>query len=376
MRSESGRRATWVRAVLVTSAGVVPLAPAAGASAAARCKTRQELERPLILLASGDALGGEVTNRGEMLGEVRDLVLDRATGRVAWAVVGGNGVLGLGDVRVLVPWEDLSWDGGRRSFATDLSPERLRKMEVWTDGGVTGLADAGGPARAMEAGARAARDDEFAPLFRSGRPVALAGEVAGVEEWGPAEDGPCLAVALDTDDGDHLRVLLAPESFVEEALGRVEPGRRIAAIAVPAGEEGGLWVAASLELDGRAARLRDADGRPLWAAPRHALATDLVRGEVRCDGAVLGEVEALVLDARTGQAVFVAARRGDACVPIPVRALRIVGPRALELGPGGVDRVETAPELLSGDLYELNDPLLRAAVYEHFEIDAALVLPR
>jgi hypothetical protein len=65
---------------------------------------------PLLLLASS-LIGTKVQNsRGEDLGKIEDVVLDRQHACIAYAVLSSGDLLGLGDRRLAIPWQTLTLD--------------------------------------------------------------------------------------------------------------------------------------------------------------------------------------------------------------------------------------------------------------------------
>src|SRR5262245_58157239 len=62
-------------------------------------------EVPWQLIKGSTFIGGNVENpQGQNLGDVKDVVIDRASGRIVDAVVSFGGFLGMGDKLVAVPW--------------------------------------------------------------------------------------------------------------------------------------------------------------------------------------------------------------------------------------------------------------------------------
>jgi sporulation protein YlmC with PRC-barrel domain len=58
---------------------------------------------------ASEIIGSNIENRqGENLGEIEDLVVDPATGRISYAVLSYGGVLGVGDRRTAVPFTALN----------------------------------------------------------------------------------------------------------------------------------------------------------------------------------------------------------------------------------------------------------------------------
>jgi sporulation protein YlmC with PRC-barrel domain len=77
---------------------------------------------------SADSLQGtHVKNaRGDALGEIKALMIDLASGRVAYAVLAFGGFLGLGDKYFAVPWSAMALDTEDEKFILDVSKEQLQ----------------------------------------------------------------------------------------------------------------------------------------------------------------------------------------------------------------------------------------------------------
>jgi sporulation protein YlmC with PRC-barrel domain len=77
-------------------------------------------------------IGSDVENpQGEDLGDIKDVVIDAQTGRVAYAVVAFGGVMGLGDKYFAVPFEALRAEAGQRAgdqerFLLNVDKERMK----------------------------------------------------------------------------------------------------------------------------------------------------------------------------------------------------------------------------------------------------------
>ena len=63
---------------------------------------------------------------GEDLGKIEDVMLDKATGKVAYAVVTFGGFLGMGKERRALPWSVLHYDQGRDAYVADATDDILR----------------------------------------------------------------------------------------------------------------------------------------------------------------------------------------------------------------------------------------------------------
>lgn len=78
------------------------------------------------LVSSADVNGTEVYGAdGSHIGTIDHLMIDKLTGRVAYAVMGFGGFLGLGEDHYPIPWNSLRYDISRGGFVTDLTREQV-----------------------------------------------------------------------------------------------------------------------------------------------------------------------------------------------------------------------------------------------------------
>ena len=61
----------------------------------------------------------------EQLGSVEDLMIDKATGRIAYAVLSHGGFLGIGDRSHKLPWEKLSYNTEIGGYIVDIDRDVL-----------------------------------------------------------------------------------------------------------------------------------------------------------------------------------------------------------------------------------------------------------
>ena len=64
--------------------------------------------------------------KGDDLGKIHELMIDVATGRIAYAVLVYGGFLGMGDKLSAIPWEALMKRSDERQFVLDLDEETLK----------------------------------------------------------------------------------------------------------------------------------------------------------------------------------------------------------------------------------------------------------
>jgi PRC-barrel domain len=85
------------------------------------------------LIASDKVEGTAVYNRqDEHLGTVHNFMVDKSTGRVAYAVMSFGGFLGMGQSYHPLPWRVLNYDTRRGGFVVDLDRSRLEKAPTYT----------------------------------------------------------------------------------------------------------------------------------------------------------------------------------------------------------------------------------------------------
>lgn len=82
---------------------------------------------PYVMASASLAGDAVVDPRGEALGHIERVMIDVASGRVAYAVLARGGVLGLGEKLFAIPWEALTLDARSRRFVLGVDRDRLDK---------------------------------------------------------------------------------------------------------------------------------------------------------------------------------------------------------------------------------------------------------
>ena len=78
------------------------------------------------LMGANTLLGNDVYNADdEDLGDIKEFMLDMATGKVAYAVLSFGGILGMGDKLFAVPWAALKLDTVNKRFVLNVDKTRL-----------------------------------------------------------------------------------------------------------------------------------------------------------------------------------------------------------------------------------------------------------
>jgi hypothetical protein len=86
------------------------------------------------LIASDKVEGTAVYNRtGERLGDVHNFMVDKYSGRVAYAVMSFGGFLGIGEQYHPLPWKVLNYDTNMGGYVVDLDEETLRGAPTFSE---------------------------------------------------------------------------------------------------------------------------------------------------------------------------------------------------------------------------------------------------
>jgi hypothetical protein len=62
---------------------------------------------------------------GRKLGKIAEILIDKPSGKVAYALMAYDGFLGMGDRYYPLPWVMLDYDPARRGFVTPLTREQV-----------------------------------------------------------------------------------------------------------------------------------------------------------------------------------------------------------------------------------------------------------
>jgi sporulation protein YlmC with PRC-barrel domain len=86
------------------------------------------------LISSEDVEGTEVYGPGgEHIGEIDHLMIDKESGRIAYAVMSFGGFLGLAHSHYPVPWSALTYDTGLGGFKTNITEQQLKDAPEYSD---------------------------------------------------------------------------------------------------------------------------------------------------------------------------------------------------------------------------------------------------
>jgi sporulation protein YlmC with PRC-barrel domain len=84
------------------------------------------------LISSEDVEGTNIHDaHGKKVGKVDHLMIERASGRVAYVVASGAGFLGLGHSHFKVPWDTLKYSTRLNGFEIGITHEQLKSNPLY-----------------------------------------------------------------------------------------------------------------------------------------------------------------------------------------------------------------------------------------------------
>jgi sporulation protein YlmC with PRC-barrel domain len=93
------------------------------------------------LFGAHTLVGGTVRNAAdEHLGDIKDIVLDIETGKIAYAVLAFGGLFSIGEKLFAVPWSAFKFDAEKRQFILNVDKDRFENapgfdVNHWPDVG-------------------------------------------------------------------------------------------------------------------------------------------------------------------------------------------------------------------------------------------------
>src|SRR5215213_8472924 len=91
----------------------------------AQTATAEMTGKPLI---ESDRVEGTTVYdpRGNNIGSIKRMMIEKVSGRVAYAVLSFGGFLGIGEDEHTIPWNKLDYDPSLGGYRTDITEEQLR----------------------------------------------------------------------------------------------------------------------------------------------------------------------------------------------------------------------------------------------------------
>ena len=94
-----------------------------------------DVETIATLIAGSKVSGTQVYNpSGENIGSIYDIMIDKRSGAVAYAVMSFGGFLGVGEDHHPLPWSKLNYSTALGGYVVDVSPEKLKASPAYSNG--------------------------------------------------------------------------------------------------------------------------------------------------------------------------------------------------------------------------------------------------
>jgi hypothetical protein len=98
--------------------------------------TDPQVRETFNLISSDKVEGTSVRNSsGETIGEIERLMINKRSGKVAYAIMSFGGFLGIGEEYYPIPWEKLAYNPELDAYQLDLDLEQLKNAPKFADEG-------------------------------------------------------------------------------------------------------------------------------------------------------------------------------------------------------------------------------------------------
>ena len=86
----------------------------------------EQPDETAALISAGKVQGTNVYNtQGDSLGELYDVMIDKRSGKIAYAVMSFGGILGVGNSYHPLPWNTLKYDTRQGGYVVGITKEQL-----------------------------------------------------------------------------------------------------------------------------------------------------------------------------------------------------------------------------------------------------------
>lgn len=93
--------------------------------------------RETTTLIGSDKVEGTAVRRpnGDKIGEIERVMIEKRSGKVAYAVMSFGGFLGMGEDYYPIPWQKLTYNVALDAYELDINEDRLRGAPRYADEG-------------------------------------------------------------------------------------------------------------------------------------------------------------------------------------------------------------------------------------------------
>ncbi|HEX3973115.1 MAG TPA: PRC-barrel domain-containing protein [Stellaceae bacterium] len=94
------------------------------------------------LISSEKVTGAKVENtKGDNLGHIEEIMIDKISGRVGYAVLNYGSFIGLGGKLFALPWDILKYDTRRNAYVIGIPEEKLKNAPSFDNGTWPNMSD-------------------------------------------------------------------------------------------------------------------------------------------------------------------------------------------------------------------------------------------
>lgn len=322
--------------------------------------------------------------------EVDELIMDTRNGRILYAIVDTNEILGSEDKIVALPYGALAWDAATKTYRINASTAQLAALpkfdeDNWknlqSDSWWSSLRGAFGD-RSEFRDARDQKGDEYTMFFHDGRAETMKGHVVSVDRQMPStrDSKYCAVVLSSPEDNQRHVVLLAPVEYLDQqSVALPKEGSEINVTTIKGYNAKGepIRVAQRVTIDGKTVELRDDKGVPKWKAVNDRgpfyleRVSALTDGSLMIEGEEFGDVNQVIFEPQSGQLAFYIISVGgvlgidDTLYPVPDDAVTIGQEDNLYIDMSK-SKFRLAPKLSGKGTDDLNVAAFASSVYDYY----------
>lgn len=343
---------------------------------------------PCNTLLDADVVSRQDKERGA---DLVDFVVDSRTGRIAYAVIDTEGILGVDDRQVAIPYGALSWNS-RDRYLIDTSAQELRNLPKWDVDNLGHLHDESwhSTMRGVFGDRNELREnenfhgDEYSELWGRQEAKTIEGKVVGVNREKKTTRGErCYSIIVEDDSTREQRtIVLAPITHLSNEKEIPSEGQKVSLTAVKSFDGDGetVYVADTIRYGGNNIRLRSEDGTPAWKngdsrsrQTYYVLASKMQDGTVYGQGEEFGAVHEVLIEPYSGTASFATVSvggvlgMGDTLYVIPRNAITM-GNKYNYYIDWPVSKLKLAPKLSDNGVEDLNNREFVQRVNEYYDV--------
>lgn len=232
-------------------------------------KDRGAVAAQIGFVKSSDLLGTDISNsRGETVGSVDDMIVDRGTGAIEYVVLSSGGFFGLGDKQVAVPYGAFGFDRSESRYRLNVSEAMIDnaaefKAQRWVELEHETWDEQIGE---MYNDTRESVTDAITDSSVDAEEVEFEGTIVRVNRDNEVRGREHITVIVEDDQGAEHLVEFGPSWYVMGNNAAPMRGDEIRVSGYrPARSGDQRVIARDATIDGESIALRDSDGVPRWS---------------------------------------------------------------------------------------------------------------